>query len=101
MVCAQWFGPHLHWFWVIPLVFMILMLVFAVFMIRRMGTWRWGDGRHHGWGPFGWWDPGHAPVGRWSETPRQILDRRYASGEITKEQYDQMKRDIDPGQSGA
>ena len=27
-------------------------------------------------------------------TARDILDRRYASGEITKEQYDQMKRDI-------
>jgi putative membrane protein len=27
-------------------------------------------------------------------TPRTILDRRYAAGEITKEQYDQMKRDL-------
>jgi putative membrane protein len=27
-------------------------------------------------------------------TPRAILDRRYAAGEITKEQYDQMKRDL-------
>ena len=29
-------------------------------------------------------------------TPRVILDRRYAAGEITKEQYDQMKRDLAP-----
>jgi len=29
-------------------------------------------------------------------TPRAILDRRYAAGEITKEQYDQMKRDLAP-----
>jgi putative membrane protein len=29
-------------------------------------------------------------------TPRAILDRRYAAGEITKEQYDQMKRDLTP-----
>jgi putative membrane protein len=27
-------------------------------------------------------------------TPRATLDRRYAEGEITKEQYDQMKRDL-------
>ena len=27
-------------------------------------------------------------------TPREILDRRFASGEISKEQYDQMKRDL-------
>jgi uncharacterized membrane protein len=30
------------------------------------------------------------------ETPSQILERRYASGDITKEQYEQMRRDIDP-----
>jgi putative membrane protein len=27
-------------------------------------------------------------------SPREILDRRYAAGEITMEQYDQMKRDL-------
>jgi len=27
-------------------------------------------------------------------TPRATLDRRYAEGEITKEEYDQMKRDL-------
>ena len=31
-----------------------------------------------------------------ASTPRAILDRRYAAGEITKEQYDQMKRDLAP-----
>jgi len=25
---------------------------------------------------------------------REILDRRYASGELTKEQFEQMKRDL-------
>ena len=29
------------------------------------------------------------------ETPLEILKRRYASGEITKEEYDQMKRDLE------
>lgn len=28
------------------------------------------------------------------ETPREILDRRYASGAITKEQYEEMKRTL-------
>jgi len=39
---------------------------------------------------------------RWSETPFQILDRRYASGEITKEQYEETRRDFElsPSQSG-
>ena len=30
-----------------------------------------------------------------SETPLQILKRRYASGEITKEQYQEMKQELD------
>lgn len=29
-----------------------------------------------------------------SETPLDILKRRYAGGEITREQYEQMRRDI-------
>ena len=29
-----------------------------------------------------------------AETPLEILKRRYASGEITKEQYEAMKRDV-------
>ena len=29
-----------------------------------------------------------------SETPLEILKRRYASGEIRKEQYEEMKRDV-------
>lgn len=29
-------------------------------------------------------------------SPRDILKRRYASGEITREQYEQMRKDLDP-----
>lgn len=29
-----------------------------------------------------------------SETPLEILKKRYAKGEISKEQFEQMKRDI-------
>ncbi len=29
------------------------------------------------------------------EATRDILERRYASGEISKEQYEQMKRDLE------
>ncbi len=29
------------------------------------------------------------------ETPQEILKRRYAGGEITKEQFDAMKRDLE------
>ncbi len=98
MDCTYWWGPGFHGFWIIPLVFMILMMAFAAFMAWRMAHWRSGEGPNYGWGPFVGWGPGHGPMERWSETSRQILDRRYASGEITKEQYEQMKRDIEAGQ---
>ena len=29
-----------------------------------------------------------------TRTPREILDQRYARGEITREQYELMKRDL-------
>ena len=36
------------------------------------------------------------PMSRqWSETPREILDQRYAGGEITKDEYEQMKHDLE------
>ena len=43
----------------------------------------------------------HAPQGqgvslRSSETPRNILDRRYASGEITREHYLQLTQVVNP-----
>ena len=95
-------GPHTHWFWIIPFLVMILMIVFATRMARRTGAWRCGVGRF-GRGRFSCWVPGQGPMAyRWSETPFQILDRRYASGEITKQQYEQMRHDFEssPSHSG-
>ncbi|MFC1572163.1 SHOCT domain-containing protein [Candidatus Eisenbacteria bacterium] len=99
MYCAGWWGPHFHWFWITPLIFMVLMFVCCGIMWRRAGSWRWSSGNRTGWGPFGCWQPGSSPMSRsWSKTPSQILDQRYASGEITREQYEQMKRDIESDQ---
>lgn len=92
-------GTHTHWFWIIPFLFMILMIVCAIRMARRMDSWRYGAGRF-GPGRFGCWGPGHGPTTRWwSETPLEILDRRYASGEITTDQYEQMRHDIESSTS--
>lgn len=101
MLCTLWWGPH--WFWIMPFTFMILMFIFAALMVRRAGGWRSYSGNRAGWSPLCWWSSGQDAAGRWrSEKACQILDRRYASGEITKEQYEQMKRDIEsnPSQSG-
>jgi putative membrane protein len=87
MEATHWWGPHPHGFWIIPLVFMIVMCLLAGLMARRAGGWRCGIGRI-GPGHYGWREGS-------SDTPRQILDRRYASGEITKEQYEQVRRDLE------
>lgn len=70
--------PHFGVFWIFPilcLLFMAFMMIGCGGMLSRFG---------HGGG-------GH---GDGRETARQILERRYASGEIGKDQYDAVWRDL-------
>jgi putative membrane protein len=55
-------------------VFLILIAVFIYALIKGKTTGMWGS-----------------PV---VETPVEILKKRYAKGEITKDQFEQMKKDI-------
>jgi putative membrane protein len=64
------YSPFGGWF----MILLLIVVVAAAFMIFRGGS---------GSGPAG-----HA------QTPLDILKRRYAAGEITKEQYEEMKRDL-------
>jgi putative membrane protein len=69
--------------WIMPLmmfVFWILIIVGIVFLIR----WLIESSRPGG------------PVVK-GEAPMDILKQRYAKGEITKEQFDQMKKDLAQG----
>ena len=72
----QWW-PGMGFMWIFPLLFLIVMIVFLF-----RGPW-WGWHSH---------DRDH---GNRRESPREILDRRYASGEITKDQYEEMKRTLE------
>lgn len=74
-----------------PFLFMILMFGICFRMFWRTGNWQWSPRRHTRWQPFWCYDLEQ-------ESPDRILERRYASGEITKEQYEQMKRDIQSSQ---
>jgi putative membrane protein len=54
--------------WILPL------LVFVIFIALLLAPRRGAEGRR--------------------ESAREVLDRRYASGEISREQYEEMKRTI-------
>ena len=74
-----WCGPGMGmgWMWIVPL------LLFLVMVGTGMLWWR-GFGR-----------PWSGRIGdHFHETPRQILDRRYAGGEITKEEYNEMRSNL-------
>jgi len=70
-------------FWLFPLLCMIFMMIM---MFRHGGSCMPFGGGHRG------------PTGDGGETPQKILDRRYAGGQISKEQYEAMRRDLNqPG----
>jgi putative membrane protein len=65
------------WGMLVPLLLLILLVVGVVWLVLA-GT--------RGLGPAGQSPP--------LESPLDILRRRYASGEITKKQFEDMKRDL-------
>jgi putative membrane protein len=72
-----WFG-----WWFFPFGFFIFFIF--IFFIFRVVFWGWGGGwggRRRYWNGYG--------------DPHEILRRRYARGEITKEQFDQMNKDLE------
>jgi putative membrane protein len=75
-----------------PMLFMfpigIIILIIIGYVIYR-GVW-WGGGCCGG--RYGYYR--HYSSDEEKENAMEILRRRYARGEITKEQFEQMKRDI-------
>jgi putative membrane protein len=70
------------WWFFFPFGFLFFLGI--IFLVSRLIFWPWGWGgawRRHYW--YGYGDA------------REILRQRYARGEITKDQYDQMNRDLD------
>ena len=76
-------GFPLSIFWIFPLLCLIFMVAMMFMMFRRGGGGCMPFGRSAG-----------LRTGNERETPDQIIDRRYASGQITKEQYEAMRRDL-------
>ncbi len=70
--------------WIFPIIMCIGMMIFFFLRSGRRGfrpPWMQGSDR----------DPRESTD---SETPLEILKKRYAKGEITKEEFDQTKKDL-------
>ena len=79
--------PWMWWpwggMWIFPIVMFVIMLIFFFLF-----SGRWGR-RPPSWGSAG----AHKESGD-SDTALEILKKRYVKGEITKEEFDRMKKDI-------
>jgi putative membrane protein len=71
--------------WVFPLA-MLAMFAIGLILFRRACWIGAGGGRR-----FGWCCSGSSPG---APDALETLERRYASGELTKEEFDGMKRDL-------
>ena len=82
------YGPHpfIWGFWGIGMLVRLLFFGLIAFLVLRLFRGR----RFRGY-------PGYYDEPHYSElTPQEILRRRYAAGEITREQYEEMRRTLEP-----
>jgi putative membrane protein len=84
MMMGDWGG----WGWGMGFggIFMILFWAVIILGIVALVKWLFSAGGSAGLGGFG----------GSSKTPLDALKERYARGEINREQYEQMRRDLEP-----
>ncbi|MCH7528041.1 MAG: SHOCT domain-containing protein [Candidatus Marinimicrobia bacterium] len=79
-------------FFIFPLIMMIFMMIFMSRMLGRGGKPPWMRGNDRGQQPLE--SPGRGSGSGGPEAPMDILKTRFAKGEITKEEFEQMKGDL-------
>ena len=82
------YPEHAMWWpwagmWIFPMIMFAVIMIFGFLFAMRWGCrspWS-GPGRHHG-------------AGGESESALDILKKRYAKGEIAKDEFERMKKDL-------
>lgn len=72
------YGPGLGWMFVMPIIWIALIALIIWAVVRLTHDWR----------------PRHNGSAVHEETPEEILDRRYARGEIDTEEYRQARANL-------
>jgi len=75
----MWWGHGMGW-WIFPLIMVVVMLIICFTLMGRRG------------GKSTWCGLGDQED---SETPLDILSKRYAKGEISKEEFEAIKKDLE------
>ena len=73
---GPWHWFPMMWMWIFPLIFLVVLLL----VLLRGAGWPMGGDRDRR---------------EKEDSAREILDRRYARGEITQEEYQRMKKDLE------
>jgi putative membrane protein len=81
-------GPWLFGIWGIGLLVRLMFFGLIFFVIVRL--FRGGRGYQRGY------FDGSTQTGYSRQTPDEILRRRYAAGEISREQYEEMRHTLEP-----
>lgn len=87
---------HSHMFgegcYVLPMIFFAAMIFFLIFAFRRR-RFSCGKGGFRSKWMSDWFEDRYKT--RTFESAIDILEKRYAGGEISKEEFEQMKKDIE------
>ncbi|VAX17070.1 hypothetical protein MNBD_NITROSPINAE03-1999 [hydrothermal vent metagenome] len=84
-------GPEYFWgggMWVFPVVMPIIMIIVFTTIVYLV----FGQGRFRG--PCAMDHDSHIGGVKGSETAMDIIKKRYATGEIDKEEFEKIKKDI-------